>query len=402
MKPSEELGGDILNIFPTGNLDFQQNDFNWVDQMPNLRSLTNNGRITATNTAVGLYFTGRDPNTGLERSLLNFVNGTNGILNYNGGVVIHALNVRNGGSIASTNAYGPIYIDATNVALLPGGSISSRGGDVFINTGTLIATNHQIIADRALSLSITNSLLANTNTWLCADGFNLFVKPTTGDFNAVSVTSIARDYAEVFHNWAGLDVGAVAAGFTNNAAVGNLILDGGLFSRFTFQPVAAANAIYIDRLDLRNSATNTDLATNYTGVDIKPGFKIYYANAFAGAADISVSLNGKYGVNGAAGGQFIRVIHSGGVYNKQFGGSTIGSFTGSSGLELAIDPALDYTVSWNSVAGALNQVYYKHALPDSDWQLVQSFISTHTGRTAITNPVGSDGGFYKVEVNLLP
>ena len=396
------LNSDILNVLPTGQLNFQQTDFNWIDQMPNLKSITNAGFLIATNTANGLYFAARDPVTGLEKPLDYFVNLTNGTLNNNGGVVIHSLNVQNGGQIASTNAYGPVSIDATNVALLPGGRITSRGGDVAITTGSLLVTNHPIIADRALSLSITNTLLAGTNGWLCADGFNLFVKPTTGDFNAVAVTSIAKDYAEVFHNWAGLDLGAVAAGFTNNAALGNLILDGGLFSRFTFQPVAAANAIYIDRLDLRNSATNTDLATNYTGVDIKPGFNIYYANAFAGATDISAALDGKYGVNGSAGGKFIRVIHSGGVYNRSFGGSTLGSLTGSTGLEVGLNVSSGNAVSWNSVAGALNNVYYKQALSDADWQLIQSFISTETGRTSIVNPVNSDGGFYKVEVNLLP
>src|SRR5262249_13267336 len=63
-------------------------------------------------------------------------------------------------------------------------------------------------------------------------------------------------------------------GFTNNLALGRLILDGAEFSLFTFSGAGTNSALYVDFLDLRNNATNYD-----TALQINPGLTIYFANA---------------------------------------------------------------------------------------------------------------------------
>ena len=85
-------------------------------------------------------------------------------------------------------------------------------------------------------------------------------------------------------------------GFSNNAALGRLILDGGISnSLFQFSAVFGANALYVDRIDFENFTTNTDAAGNLIGVQIDPGMVIYYAQANQGGIPASAKLDGKNG-----------------------------------------------------------------------------------------------------------
>jgi hypothetical protein len=74
------------------------------------------------------------------------------------------------------------------------------------------------------------------------------------------------------HTWAGENRGVSVEGFSNNLALGHLVLDGRLGNQFRFASATANNALYVDLLELRGDATNYNFAL---GVD--PGFTIYFA-----------------------------------------------------------------------------------------------------------------------------
>ncbi len=100
--------------------------------------------------------------------------------------------------------------------------------------------------------------------------------------------------------WSGLDDGVSNSGYTNNVAVGHLILDAqGKNSMFKFYGTGASNAIYVDRLELRDYASWTNLAgrdihNNLLALSFNTNLVIYYADAISqGAGDVSEELDQK-------------------------------------------------------------------------------------------------------------
>ena len=68
--------------------------------------------------------------------------------------------------------------------------------------------------------------------------------------------------------------------------------------------------IYVDSIEFKNGATNTDNAGNYTAFHFNSGMKIYYAQALMNGASIAEKLNGKNG------GGFLWVSNYAGVYSS--------------------------------------------------------------------------------------
>ena len=241
-----------------------------------------------------------------------------------------------------------------------------------------------------------------SNTWSVGDGVNLWVKPTTGDFSLVTVIDNATLLENVYNTWAGVDRGVSATGFTNNGALGRLILDGANNSAFTFTDLqdgdGITNALYVDVLVLSGSATNLDGAGNLANIFVTPEMKLYYSHVFFDNTDVTVGLNGK-SVGG--GGGFAAVFHQGVINTatdvSKSGGGTLSQI--DLGLNVQITDGLA-VISWNTVAGANNNVYYKSAATGGNWVLLTSFESTASGPTSITDPVGPDMRVYKVSVDL--
>ena len=77
--------------------------------------------------------------------------------------------------------------------------------------------------------------------------------------------------------WAGQDLGPVAAGYSNNAALGRLILDGLTnTTQFWFQPATGTpatgtNALYVDYLEFRDYMTNFDHSGNLANLKFSSG-----------------------------------------------------------------------------------------------------------------------------------
>ncbi len=201
-------------------------------------------------------------------------------------VLIRTLNFENTGSPLATDSgslrtSGGIFQLETVTGRLTDGTLAGSG-DVLIFANDLTLQNSRITAGSnspgALIIAVTNTLTdGGGNEWFASAGFQMLRRPTgpgRNDLLGVTLQSTAALDQESFHVWAAENRAADASGFTNNLALGRLILDGGLFSLFTFSGGGTNDALYVDYLDLRNSATNYDNA-----LQINPGLTIYFANA---------------------------------------------------------------------------------------------------------------------------
>jgi hypothetical protein len=269
-------------------------------------------------------------------------------------------------------------------------------GDISIAAKNLNATNAEVAPGRGLILALTGNLSAGTNTWTVRDGFSLLSKPTLGDFTATTVSNVALPYANPQSWWAGEDRGASLTGFTNNAALGRLVLDGGANSLFTFHGNGpSSNALYVDVLVLANSAADTDVDGNLVALDVRPGMKIYYAKAFANDVDITADLIGKNG------GALAQLSHDG-LFTTPGEGVLAKPASYDIDLKVAMESGStsNLKVTWNTKVGATNTLYGFNPTQGNGWVKVTNFVSATSGRVTYTEPVSAGGGrFFKVRVD---
>jgi hypothetical protein len=200
-----------------------------------------------------------------------------------GGCLLWAQDFENYGTFFAGNSG---FNAQTLATTMTNGSIVSFGS-LTINSDSLVASNSVLNAGAALNLTATNLLtdtgVTSGNYWQVGsqqppsaspgsyfiNGFNLPVKPAAGDLLGTTVTSTApsqvvlggvTNFTVTINNlWAGADKGVSNAGYTNNAAVGHLVLDAqGKNGAFKFYGAGASNAIYVDRLELRDYASYTN------------------------------------------------------------------------------------------------------------------------------------------------
>ncbi len=238
----------------------------------------------------------------------NFIN--NGLIS-DLGAAIYANNFENGGTFASTgvNAQGSFVLQSLTT-VLTNGSLTADG-DISITTGSLLASNLVLQAGRSLTLQVTNQLtdggVSNGNTWVVGGaslvGLSLPALPNnpTNLGNLLGTTIYCTSPTpnrQVVNTWAGRDRGISVAGYVTNEAVGRLILDGlGANSVFKFQGADLTNdALYVDYLELRDQATNTDSSGNFKALNISSNFNsmvIYYAQAVMNGYSIAEKMNFK-------------------------------------------------------------------------------------------------------------
>lgn len=227
-----------------------------------LRYFTNNGSLTVPNEA---HF-------GDDRVLnyLGFVNRGN-ITSF--GQNIDSVYTELAGTNIVTGAFNVEAVDAK----VDTGRVSA-GGDVIFTTDTLKLNKALVQTGGRLTLSVANALLDNgassSNTITFGDGMILNFKPTTGDLLGTTLRSTSPVFGLVDHFWAGEDRGATRAGFSNNVALGRLVLSpNGFGSAFGFIGTGVANGLYVDLLDL------TQLTDYVEQLLIDPNITIYYAAA---------------------------------------------------------------------------------------------------------------------------
>ena len=158
----------------------------------------------------------------------------------------------------------------------------SAAGDIQFYANSLTIDPSILFAGGAIDFTVTNSLsdggFGNGNTFTCKNGFNLPVKPTTGDLLGTTIIDTALAQDEVDHVWAGHDFGVDPAGYSDNVAIGRLVLNqNSTVSFFTplfyFAGANANNGLYVSNLDL---STLTDYANE---LEIDPNLVIYFISA---------------------------------------------------------------------------------------------------------------------------
>jgi hypothetical protein len=160
-----------------------------------------------------------------------------------------------------------------------GSSVQAGGFDLNASTGRLRWFPGAIILD--ISDRLTDGGVDAANEWSCYDGFRLLQLPKEGDLLGTTIRSVANRFGESVHYWAGADRGDSLTGYTNNAAVGRLTLEGNSQSFFSFRPWPATStnspsnyAMYVNYLEFAGEATNV-----VDQIFIEPGFKIYFRDS---------------------------------------------------------------------------------------------------------------------------
>lgn len=253
-----------------------------ANEFPRLLYLTNEGTLTAPD---GFKL-------GVDRAFRAEMVDNRGTIEA-GSVEIATKDLSNSGVIASPRGVVALTVDNLK---LEGGSLESlsdvviRGKDVKAQGSSVQAGGVQIDLSTgryrwfpgAIVLDVSDRLTDGgvdaANEWVCHDGFQLAQRPKEGDLLGTSIRSMANRYGESVHFWAGEDRGATLAGYTNNAALGRLTLEGNTQSYFSFRQWPAkgtnppvANALYVNFLEFAADATNV-----VDQMSIEPGFRIYF------------------------------------------------------------------------------------------------------------------------------
>jgi hypothetical protein len=352
-----------------------------------------------------------------------------GLLSNQGGSAIWANNFTSGGTIsAGVNN----FILQSLTTTLTNGSITA-GGDVSITAGNLVASNLVLLAGRSLTLQATNLLtdtgVTNGNFWSVGNpsgtggnGLALTIKPLTGDLLGTTITNFVPGPNKlVINTWAATNVGASTSGYTNNVAVGHLILDSlGPSSTFQFNGTGVSNALYVDLLELQDQATNRDVNGNFTALNINNNMVIYYASAIMDGASIADKMNHKNGdrlrwipayLGYFSSTNFIYPDGTTNILNISLLQSTILDSDGD-GIANASDPTPIFTTNqwavqiipptpvntntalftWHSIPSATNVlVSSSNLMPPYSWQVLTNFVSPSpvppTGGWPITNVV---------------
>jgi hypothetical protein len=261
------FNGQSLTL--VGNLTLSDLLQNWTYALaPTLRYFTNNGTLDIPDAA---HF-GDDGPTNYAA----FVN--NGNI-FSAGQTINSdyLAINSG----SDEAFDSDFLATCKTGLVSKARIIA-GGDVQFWANNLQFTDSFVAAFNAINFTVTSSLsdsgIGDGSIFVCSNGFNLFIKPTTGDLLGTTVTNIALEEAEVDNVWAGQDFGAVATGYTNNVALGNLVLlpqgASALEPLFHFTGATSDNGMYVSNLDLSH------LAGDFTNeIQIDPNLTIYFVTA---------------------------------------------------------------------------------------------------------------------------
>lgn len=322
------------------------------------------------------------------------------------------------------------------------------GADISLGAESLLASNSIISAGRSLSLVLTtNGLLSDggissSNYWSVGGaagvGLSLPVKPAFGDLLGTTITNIAPTNKVVKNTWSARDFGVSLAGYTNNQAVGRLILNvygtAPQNGQFYFTGSGTSNALYVDYLELQNQATNFNNGS-VPSLQINTNLIIYYAQAVASGVSVADKLNGlnagrlRWVSNYVGNFSYTSIVYPDGTTNQFNAALAASSTVDSDGdgiynlndptpffldsqLNFALtvatnNPALKLKFTWNSIPGATSYVQFSTNLPPL-WKTVLTNVSPAAvpplGGWPITNsvqytPALTPSGFYRLWMN---
>jgi len=377
----------------------------WASSTPRLCNLTNNGAIrTVTQTKFGSpampYFA--------------FVN--TGTVSNGAGTVILANDVEHSGFFSSGSGsfvINSIYTTMTNGIIVGAGS--------FTNTSSIFTVSNTVIEmGKAMTITATNLLTdggTTNNFWSLgtangglgiATGLILPILPGAGDLLGTTITNPAVAGTFLNELWAGKDYGAVNAGFHNNAAIGQLILDAqgtAPHTGYFFSGTAtngATNAIYVDCLQIHDYAGYTHRSgTTLPTLTFNTNLVIYYAQALTdGGISVAEQINHFNGNHlrwvPTYAGTFsgTNLVYPNGTTNfvnaalaesPDIDSNGNGSPNDEDPARIFVPSELNFTItltnlppksvklSWVTVANGTNYVYYRTNLLSPTWMPFNSF-----------------------------
>lgn len=395
-----------------GALNLNSTGISWAGSVPRLRCLTNNGAINTLNLAT--YGSVAAP----YLSLFNA-----GVIYNYGGATIYSRNFENYGLFsAGTGSFSVQSLTTT----MTNGMVTTAG--TFSDTASnLVISGTSIQAGKSLTLVATNLLtdisVTNGNVWVVGTnypgygtwtGLVLPIKPAYGDLLGTTITNVAVAGTLLNNTWAGQDRGYSAAGFSNNAAIGQLVLDAqgpAPHSGFYFTGTGTNNAIYVDRLVLLDYASYT----NRNGVNLptllfNTNLVIYYAQAVTGdGISVADKING-FNTNhlrwvSSYAGHFssTNLVYPNGTTNAVNAALTQLTFdSDGDGILNPVDPTpvfvpsqVQFTVAltnsqvkvqWTTIPRATNYIDYTTNLASPSWQPFTNFSNYYYGaNVAVAN-----------------
>jgi hypothetical protein len=271
-----------------------------------------------------------------------------------------------------------------------------------------------------LTLQVTNLLtdtgptngniwfVGNSNSLSGAGGFSLPIKPVMGDLLGTTITQTAWTNRVVNNTWSGVDRGASTAGYSNNAAIGRLVLDSiyrAPNTQIRFSGTGASNAIYVDQLILLDFASYTNrIGETLPALVFNTNLVIYYADARLGDGTSVAEKINHYNTNHLRWvptyvGRFssTNLVYPVGVTNVVNAPLAQSSDIDSDGdglvnaedptpffvpsqfdfsLTVTNVPPLTARLQWNTIPHATNYVWFTTDLASPDWTLLTNFISS--------------------------
>jgi hypothetical protein len=430
-----------------GSLNLLSQNILWPNSTPRLQNLTNWGYITTLN---AVFFGGSrgSPfyNSTYNEPYVSFVN-HGGITNR--GSLIWAKHFENTGTFNSGS--GAVTLRNAQDAFLTDGAFLAMSNDISLYVGNLTVTNHLLFAGGSLNLYVTNSLvggngLTNANIFTAGDGFNLLLKPDTGDLLGTTVTNFSPPYARTLNFWSGEDRGSNNAGYVDNVAIGRLILNGYTNASLRFIGTGDQNAMYVDLLELQGTTTNIGFdGTGYVlpNLVIDDNMTIYFAQVTIGGQSWAEKFNGanhgrlvwlgSYAGNYSSvtlsytnvlGSNLFYTINSA-LRNSTFIDSDgdglvnavdptplgdppaavlISSFSAPLvGLRVAITnkPTRTALISWNTIPNSTNHLYFKNTYATNKWQTLTNFVyKGPAGRVTVKDPMKTASPrYYRVRID---
>jgi hypothetical protein len=316
-----------------------------------------------------------------------FVN--NGEINVEGGgLYINSDYFQNNGTLGGTlYAPGGFFLTTSNGVVTNKATIDSFGGDVDFTGGTLKLAGATIYAFNHLNFNLTNALYDGSssvgNTLTCGNGFSLLSASNAanpnfiGDLLGTTIISRRKDGAEVDHVWAGVDRGATQAGFSNNVAIGTLVLTDlngptnvNSEPLFAFSGAGTSNGLYVNTLDLSGLV---DFANE---IQVDPNLVIYYITVIGPTAgQLAADFPGS----------FVQVT---GVTPIGYTGNILRSPKLSAGV---VGSGQQFQLTVNGTAG---QTYILQASTN----LMNNWVNIYTGTPpfTITNAANYPARFYQI------
>lgn len=368
-------------------------------------NLTNTGSISAANLL----------NFGEDRELpySNVVN--RGLISASS-ILVAAETIDNSGSMQASRGLLSLRSAATKLDR----SRTSANGDVVIRTGELKARNsvvssgtvttnasgQRVYQPGTLILDVRDMLTDGdslaSNRWSTVGGLSMLSKPPLADLLGTRLTSYAQQFGEVIHTWPAEDFGATPEGFTNNAAFGQLTLDGSFNSLFTFSGASASNALYVDYLDLRGYASNY-----LSALHIQTNMTLYFGYANLPVEELDGKLDNRLrwvrsyagplsGTNIIAGSSTNRILVNRGlaasatIDSDGDGTSNATDQRPFDGVRLLVSvtnqPALATLLSWRAAASTQYHIEYVTNVLQTNWTHLATYLSGTNSGALVTVP----------------